>query len=99
MEIGRRSVDHDFSSDSAIFSVVRTIAIISEFTTLLPGDLIAMGTPSGVGYPRTPPVFLAPGDIVEVEIEGNGILRNPIADERVIALGVAGPQPMSGFEE
>lgn len=69
------------NTSDMIFSVARTIAIISEFTTLLPGDLIAMGTPSGVGYPRTPPVFLAPGDIVEVEIEGIGILRNPIADE------------------
>lgn len=69
------------NTSDMIFSVSRTIAIISEFATLLPGDLIAMGTPSGVGYPRTPPVFLAPGDIVEVEIEGIGILRNPIADE------------------
>jgi acylpyruvate hydrolase len=69
------------NTSDMIFSVSRTIAIISEFATLLPGDLIAMGTPSGVGYPRTPPVFMAPGDIVEVEIEGIGILRNPIADE------------------
>jgi 2-keto-4-pentenoate hydratase/2-oxohepta-3-ene-1,7-dioic acid hydratase in catechol pathway len=49
--------------------------------TLEPGDLIAMGTPSGVGYPRKPPVFMKPGDVVEIEIEGIGVLRNPIVAE------------------
>jgi acylpyruvate hydrolase len=69
------------NTSDMIFSVARAIAIISEFTTLNPGDMIAMGTPSGVGYPRNPPVFMKPGDIVEVEIEGIGILVNTIADE------------------
>ena len=49
--------------------------------TLQPGDCIAMGTPSGVGYPRNPPVFLQPGDIAEVEVQGVGILRNGIVLE------------------
>ena len=49
--------------------------------TLEPGDLIITGTPAGVGAAREPPVFMKAGDICEVEIEGIGILRNPIADE------------------
>ena len=49
--------------------------------TLEPGDLLATGTPSGVGYARTPPVWMKPGDMVEIEIEGIGILSNPVADE------------------
>lgn len=61
-----------------IFPVARTIALISEVMTLEPGDLIITGTPAGVGYARKPPVFLRPGDICEVEIEGIGILRNPV---------------------
>jgi acylpyruvate hydrolase len=69
------------NTSDMIFTVARTIAIVSEFTTLNPGDLIAMGTPSGVGYPRNPPVFMKPGDVVEVEIEGIGVLVNTIADE------------------
>jgi 2-keto-4-pentenoate hydratase/2-oxohepta-3-ene-1,7-dioic acid hydratase in catechol pathway len=47
--------------------------------TLEPGDVIATGTPSGVGYARTPPVFMRPGDISEIEIEGIGILQNTVA--------------------
>lgn len=69
------------NTSDMIFPVARTIAIVSEFTTLNPGDMIAMGTPSGVGYPRTPPVFMKPGDTVEVEIEGIGILVNTIEDD------------------
>jgi 2-keto-4-pentenoate hydratase/2-oxohepta-3-ene-1,7-dioic acid hydratase in catechol pathway len=49
--------------------------------TLEPGDLVITGTPAGVGYARTPPVFMKPGDICEIEIESIGILRNTIADE------------------
>jgi acylpyruvate hydrolase len=69
------------NTSDMIFSVQRAVSLASEFTTLKPGDMIAMGTPSGVGYPRNPPVFLKPGDSVEVEIEGIGILRHGIADE------------------
>jgi len=53
---------------------------LSNGLTLEPGDLISTGTPSGVGYARTPPEFLKPGDIVEVEVEGVGVLRNPVVD-------------------
>jgi 2-keto-4-pentenoate hydratase/2-oxohepta-3-ene-1,7-dioic acid hydratase in catechol pathway len=59
--------------------VANLVSILSEGMTLEPGDVIATGTPSGVGYARTPPVFMRPGDISEIEIEGIGILRNTIA--------------------
>lgn len=61
-----------------IFSVAETIAYISQLMTLEPGDIIATGTPEGVGFKRNPPIFLRDGDIVEVEIEGIGRLRNPV---------------------
>ena len=61
--------------------VARAIAIVSEVMTLNPGDMLAMGTPSGVGYARSTPVFLKPGDTIEVEIEGIGVLSNGIVDE------------------
>ncbi|WP_108660020.1 fumarylacetoacetate hydrolase family protein [Acuticoccus kandeliae] len=68
-----------------IFSVPRTIAILSEVMTLQPGDLIATGTPEGVGYARKPPVFLRPGDEIAIEIDGIGTLTNPVAAERAPA--------------
>ena len=71
----------DSTTGDMIFSVARCIAILSEVMTLEPGDVIATGTPSGVGYARKPPLFLAPGMAVEVEVEGVGILRNSIADD------------------
>jgi 2-keto-4-pentenoate hydratase/2-oxohepta-3-ene-1,7-dioic acid hydratase in catechol pathway len=61
-----------------IFSVADSIAYISQLMTLEPGDIIATGTPEGVGFKRNPPVFLRPGDVVEVEIEGIGSLKNPV---------------------
>lgn len=68
-------------SDTAdmIFDVASLIAILSEGMTLEPGDVIATGTPSGVGYARTPPVFMRPGDVCEIEIEGIGTLTNTVA--------------------
>lgn len=60
------------------------IAYLSKITPLLPGDVIATGTPSGVGVARTPQVFLKPGDVVEVEISSVGVLRNPVADEEEV---------------
>jgi 2-keto-4-pentenoate hydratase/2-oxohepta-3-ene-1,7-dioic acid hydratase in catechol pathway len=63
-----------------IFSVAESIAFISQLMTLQPGDIIATGTPAGVGYKREPPIFLRHGDVVEVEIEGVGVLRNPVVD-------------------
>jgi 2-keto-4-pentenoate hydratase/2-oxohepta-3-ene-1,7-dioic acid hydratase in catechol pathway len=63
-----------------IFSVARTIAFLSSLMILQPGDLIATGTPSGVGFKRQPPVFLKAGDIVEVEIERIGMICNPVVE-------------------
>jgi acylpyruvate hydrolase len=62
-----------------IHKIPALIAAISESITLEPGDVIATGTPSGVGFARTPPVFLRPGDRMEVEIERLGVLANPVA--------------------
>jgi len=63
-----------------IFDVPTLIADIAEVMTLHPGDMIVTGTPSGVGFARTPPLWLKAGDVVEVEIEGLGVLRNPVID-------------------
>lgn len=71
----------DSSTSDMIFSTARIVAILSEFMTLEPGDVIATGTPSGVAHARTPPAWMVPGDTVEVEIEGIGVLRNEIVDE------------------
>lgn len=69
------------STSDMIFDVATTIAYLSEAMALEPGDLIAMGTPSGVGNARSPQVFLAPGDTFEVEVERVGTLRNPVRAE------------------
>jgi 2-keto-4-pentenoate hydratase/2-oxohepta-3-ene-1,7-dioic acid hydratase in catechol pathway len=61
-----------------VFSVPRLVAELSRGVTLEAGDIVLTGTPGGVGYVRTPPRFLQDGDVVEVEIEGIGILRNPV---------------------
>jgi 2-keto-4-pentenoate hydratase/2-oxohepta-3-ene-1,7-dioic acid hydratase in catechol pathway len=61
-----------------IFSISRLIAYSSTIFTLVPGDVIITGTPSGVGFSRKPPRFLKPGDVIEVEVEAIGILRNPV---------------------
>lgn len=74
-------VMQESNTDNMIFSVARTIAMLSEVMTLEPGDLIATGTPEGVGYARTPPVWMRPGDEVTVEIDRIGSLTNPIAAE------------------
>jgi 2-keto-4-pentenoate hydratase/2-oxohepta-3-ene-1,7-dioic acid hydratase in catechol pathway len=71
----------DSNTSDMIFPVPRILAILSEVMTLEPGDVIATGTPSGVGYPRKPPVFMKAGDVAEIEIEGIGILSNPVEDE------------------
>jgi len=71
----------DSNTSDMIFSVPRILAILSEAMTLEPGDVIATGTPSGVGYARKPPVFMRHGDTMEVEIEGIGVLSNPVRDE------------------
>jgi 2-keto-4-pentenoate hydratase/2-oxohepta-3-ene-1,7-dioic acid hydratase in catechol pathway len=63
-----------------IFPVRRIVSHLSRNFTLLPGTLILTGTPGGVGFMRKPPVYLQPGQVVEVEIEGIGILRNPVTE-------------------
>jgi 2-keto-4-pentenoate hydratase/2-oxohepta-3-ene-1,7-dioic acid hydratase in catechol pathway len=71
------------STAQMIFDIPRTIEYLSSFTTLRPGDVIATGTPGGVGFARTPPVWLQPGDLVEVTIEGLGRIANRVvAEER-----------------
>jgi 2-keto-4-pentenoate hydratase/2-oxohepta-3-ene-1,7-dioic acid hydratase in catechol pathway len=64
-----------------LFPVDETVALLTECLTLEPGDLLVMGTPAGVGYARKPPVWMKPGDTIEIEIEGIGTLSNPIRDE------------------
>ena len=80
MRLNGQVMQHANTNDM-VFDVVTTLVQISECMTLQPGDCIAMGTPSGVGYPRNPPVFLQDDDIAEVEVEGIGILKNGIALE------------------
>jgi 2-keto-4-pentenoate hydratase/2-oxohepta-3-ene-1,7-dioic acid hydratase in catechol pathway len=74
-------VMQDANTDVFLWNVVEALRIITECMTLEPGDVIITGTPAGVGYARTPPVWMAPGDICEIEVEGVGILSNPIMDE------------------
>ncbi|MFM9942653.1 MAG: fumarylacetoacetate hydrolase family protein [Hyphomicrobiaceae bacterium] len=69
------------NTDDMIFSTARCISLLSEFMTLEPGDLIATGTPSGVAHARKPPTWMKAGDMVEVEVEKIGVLRNPVVDE------------------
>jgi 2-keto-4-pentenoate hydratase/2-oxohepta-3-ene-1,7-dioic acid hydratase in catechol pathway len=69
-------------TDMLIHSIPAIIAFCSVFTPLAPGDVIATGTPDGIGAKRNPPVWMKAGDVLEVEISGIGTLRNTIADER-----------------
>lgn len=75
------TVLQDATIDMMIFDIPRQIEYCSNFTRLEPGDVIVTGTPGGVGSRRTPPIWLKPGDIVEIEIDRIGLLRNGIADE------------------
>ncbi len=69
------------TTDLLIFTIPYVIHYVSTFTELRPGDVIATGTPGGVGFKRTPPVFMKDGDVVEVEISDIGVLRNPVVAE------------------
>jgi 2-keto-4-pentenoate hydratase/2-oxohepta-3-ene-1,7-dioic acid hydratase in catechol pathway len=71
------------NTNELIFDVATIIASLSRGMTLEPGDVIATGTPDGVGFARTPPEFLADGDVMDVEIERIGVLRNAVAIKRV----------------
>lgn len=69
------------STSDLIFDVATLVSLLSDAFTFETGDVIVTGTPSGVGFARKPPLFMKPGDVCEVEIEGLGTLINPIADE------------------
>src|SRR5256714_4590203 len=69
-------------TDMLIYSIPQIIAFVSDFTPLSPGDVIATGTPEGVGHRRDPPVYMKAGDVLEVEITGIGTLRNRVVDEK-----------------
>lgn len=68
----------DGTTSDMVFGVAELISRLSQVMTLVPGDVIATGTPVGVGFARTPPIFLQDGDTVEIEIDGIGVLRNTV---------------------
>ena len=78
--LGDRTLQ-DSNTSNMIFSVQRTMILLTEIMTLEPGDMIAMGTPEGVGHPRNPPLWLKPGDRISIDIEHIGTLSNPVVDE------------------
>jgi len=69
------------NSNDLIFDVPTLISYLSAITPLAPGDIISTGTPQGVGFTRKPPIWMKPGDVVEIEVERIGVLRNPIVAE------------------
>jgi 2-keto-4-pentenoate hydratase/2-oxohepta-3-ene-1,7-dioic acid hydratase in catechol pathway len=71
----------DSNTQDLIFNISKLVSYLSRGMTLMPGTVIMSGTPAGVGAARKPPVFLADGDVIEVEVEGIGVLRNPVADQ------------------
>jgi len=79
------TVKQHAGTSSMIFPIARIIAYLSQGTTLEPGDVIATGTPEGVGFARTPPEFMQDGDVVEVEVSKIGVLRNRVAIEAPVA--------------
>jgi 2-keto-4-pentenoate hydratase/2-oxohepta-3-ene-1,7-dioic acid hydratase in catechol pathway len=89
-ELGRRQISTRLNGETVqqarlgdmIFDIPTLIEYCSSFNPLAPGDIIVTGTPGGVGVKRIPPLWMKPGDMVEVEIEGIGVLRNGIADEQ-----------------
>jgi 2-keto-4-pentenoate hydratase/2-oxohepta-3-ene-1,7-dioic acid hydratase in catechol pathway len=80
LRLNRERLQHA-TTDQLLFDVPSLIEYITTFTGLVPGDIIATGTPSGVGSKRKPPVLLKPGDIVEVELSEIGVLQNPVVAE------------------
>lgn len=77
----------DSNTEQLIFGVPDLVAFLSETITLEPGDVIATGTPPGVGFARKPPVFLKAGDVIEVEIEGLGTLNSPVVAAEEVSTG------------
>ena len=89
MDVIGRLNGRELQRDNAanmIFSVARTIAYVSTFTELLPGDVLVLGTPAGVGFTRKPPIWLVPGDTFDVEITGVGTLSNPVVEDYRLVL-------------
>ena len=82
-------VVQDANTVDMVFDVAETIALLSECVALLPGDVLVMGTPAGIGLARKPPLYMKDGDVCEVEIEGLGILRNPVRNEVAAVVEVA----------
>ncbi len=74
------AVMQDSTTAQLVFGVDEILAYLSRYVTLEPGDVISTGTPPGVGFARKPPVFLKPGDVMEVEIDGLGTLRNSVVN-------------------
>jgi 2-keto-4-pentenoate hydratase/2-oxohepta-3-ene-1,7-dioic acid hydratase in catechol pathway len=72
------------NTNDFIFDIPTILSYVSQIMTLEPGDIIATGTPSGVGDARQPQVFLKPGDIVQVEIAELGVLENPVIAPRTV---------------
>jgi 2-keto-4-pentenoate hydratase/2-oxohepta-3-ene-1,7-dioic acid hydratase in catechol pathway len=70
------------NTENMMFPLIETLVYLTKGMTLMPGDIILTGTPSGVGHPRKPPLWMKAGDVAEIEIEGVGVLRNPVEDEK-----------------
>lgn len=66
------------NTSDMVFGVAQTLSLLSDVLTLEPGDVVVMGTPAGVGYARNPPVWMKPGDTIEIDIERVGVLSNPV---------------------
>ena len=81
------AVMQDASTAQMVFPVAALVSILSQSVTLEPGDILSTGTPSGVGFARKPPVYLKPGDMLEAEIGGIGVLRNPVGGEKSGSVG------------
>ena len=81
----------DGTTADMIFTIDQMIAHLSTVATLEPGTVLATGTPAGVGASTDPPRWLAAGDVVEVEVEGVGLLVNPVTSERIGSMGPVGP--------
>jgi 2-keto-4-pentenoate hydratase/2-oxohepta-3-ene-1,7-dioic acid hydratase in catechol pathway len=80
------TVVQDSNTADMVFTVAQLVAFLSDFMTLEPGDVLATGTPEGVGFARKPPLFMKDGDTIEVEIEKIGVLRNPIVAKVPVAV-------------
>ncbi len=80
LKIGEETLQSS-NTNELIFRIPKLISYLSEAMTLEPGDVIATGTPAGMGFGRNPQRFLRPGEVVEVTIEGIGKLRNPVISE------------------